>query len=409
MMQRRYNVLRVGGLNISASRFIDFLEKDEVNSLTIIDFEDRYKYITELRKSASFFRAYKVLEKLNFRTIKSSLRTKIILKLVKIKHIMPNVILREFLYRDILSFCNHEEFDFIWVGDNDFDGSNLLFYLFHKNLKNKPFIRSYKETRFIRNRLEKYMLENSNALILPDNGYLDFFKRLYSIELQNVHIADLDWRYSKLADFVKGIDVQKLSSIDGKPHVCILTGRALSDPSEERSGFRYYFVPIVRELVKRGIYVHLHALSVIPSQKYGNVYEQIARESQFFKIEKALELTAYSGDYQILKRYDAGILHNPVPLSARSLYEFQKINIPNRLYEYQMADVVPVSQRNVLPTVEKVIAQTNFGIIYDDYDDLSEKLKELIKGNYKNTIERQAIKDFRDFSDVLLQIVEKLV
>lgn len=108
-----------------------------------------------------------------------------------------------------------------------------------------------------------------------------------------------------------------------------------------------------------------------------------------------------------MKFIEAGILHSLVPSSITDLHEFQKINIPNRLYEYQIADVVPITPKQALPAVEKIIQQTDFGIIYGNYDDLTEKLKDLVKGNLNSTIQREKISDFGNFSDVFLKIVEE--
>lgn len=408
-MKKGYDILRIGGINVSSSRFIDVLEADEVNSLTIIDFESHSKYMKDLEKTINFFECQYLLKKLNIHWIKSGFLQKVFRYLsLKSGYSVPYRLLLKTFSPEILNTFNLGNYDLIWIGDNDFDESNLLFYLFHKATNKKvAFIRSYKETRFKRKWIEKYMLKNSDVLIFPHAGYLDFFHRLYSFHLKDVYTADIDWRYSKLIDFVKKMNFRKLSSMDGKPHVCLLTGRALSDPSERRSGFRYYFVPIVKELVRRGIYVHMHALKIVPSRKYGNVYEELARKTELFKIEKPLDLTVYSDGYQILKQYDAGILHSSVPSSMIDLYEFQKINIPNRLYEYQIADVVPITPKQALPAVEKIIEQTDFGIIYNDYDDLVDKLRELVSGNLKNTIEREKIKDFGDFSHTFLEIIRK--
>lgn len=408
-MKNGYNVLRIGGLNIAASRFLDFLRRDEIKYMTIVDFEQNSKYINDLYKTAEFFNCRHLLKKLNVQWIKTDFGQKVFRRLLRRFYLpTPYKFSFKMIALELMRVLNLNNYDLIWVGDNDFDDSNLLFYFSHKLIgKKKSFIRSYKETRFRKKWTEEYMLKNSGALIFPCSEYIDFFNELYSFRPRNVHIADIDWRYSKLIDFVKTIDSKKLSFFDGKPHVCLLTGRALSDPSEKRSGFRYYFVPIVKELVKRGIFVHMHTFGIVPSKKYGNVYEQIAKETELFRIEKPLDLTAYSGDYRILKQYDAGILHSLVPSSITDLHEFQKINIPNRLYEYQIADVVPITPKQALPAVEKIIQQTDFGIIYDNYDDLTEKLKDLVKGNLNSTIQREKISDFGNFSDIFLKIVEE--
>lgn len=407
-MEKRYRILRVGGINIATSRFLDFLSHNKVGKLIITDFAIRSYLIDDLYKTADFFGYQKLLEKLEFHWIRLNTIRRAYRKFFsRFGYLIPHELSLKILAPELWITLKGNDYDFVWVGDNDFDGSNFLFFLSHKLLKGeKHFIRTYKETRFIKKWDEEYMLNNSDALVFPHEGYIDFFRNLYSLKLDSVFFADIDWRYSKLIDFVKSIPVKKISATDGRPHVCLLTGRALCDHSEKRSGFRYYYVPLIKELVKRGICVHMHAFKIVPSKKYGNIYEEIAKQTELLKIEKPLHLTVYSGDYTILKRYDAGILHVHVPESVTDLHEFQKINIPNRFYEYQIADVVPIVQRGTLPAVEKIIQTTHFGIIYDDYDDLALKLKELVRGDLKKSLEREKINDFKNFTDTFFEVID---
>jgi hypothetical protein len=411
-MKEKFRILRVGGLNFSSSKFLDLLDHDLVEKLVIVDFEHKSYYIKDLYKTAEFFHKTNLLKKLEVHWIKLGFVKKVFFRTGStiLGRYIPNKIYSKIFINNFKAILNSNNYDFIWVGDNDFDLSNLIFYVLHKYIGGKkPFVRSYKETRFAKKWDEEYMLMHSDSLIFPNEKYVSFFEKLYSFKPKNIYIADLDWRYSRLIRFVKNLSVQKLSKIDGKPHVCLMTGRALCDTSEERSGFRYYFVPIINELVKRGIYVHLHTLKIVPSKKYGNVYEDIAKQTGLLKIEKPLDLSVYSNGYNILKRYDAGILHSPIPESVIPLYEFQQLNIPNRLYEYQIADVVPLLQKETLPAVEQIINETNFGITYNDYDDLAYKLNQLVKGDVKKSLELEKINDCSKFASVLLKSASNLL
>ncbi|MDD5014030.1 MAG: hypothetical protein PHW73_02865 [Atribacterota bacterium] len=68
-----------------------------------------------------------------------------------------------------------------------------------------------------------------------------------------------------------------------------------------------------------------------------------------------------------------------------------------------MTDVVPIVQKNTLKATEKLIQETNFGIIYNDYDELNVKLQELQKGNMQNNLRISKIKSFKDFITVFLE------
>lgn len=423
IMIRRFKVLRVGGLNFGSARFLDFLASDLVEKLVLIDYEGKDNLFQEIFDTARFFGKENLLNKLSIRKLKEP-KKKSLFRYARValyrmqNYILPPRRAVKILFSELdevvqMLLKAEPKFDILWIGDNDFDGSNLIFYYLHRILKGKAqfrFIRSYKETRFTHRIIERYMLTNCDRYIFPNEAYLDFFGRLYSIDLKNLSaFADLDWRYSGTVDWVKNLRVEKLSANDGKPHVCILAGAAYSEPLDKHTGPRYYYLPVIQELVKRKVYVHLHALRIIPSRDNRNAYAELAKCTNYFRIEKPLKLYAGSKDYEVLKRYDVGLLHVPVPKEATPLYEFQKINIPNRLYELQMCDVVPVVEEGVLPATEQIITRTNFGIIYKDYDDLSEKLFELVKGNVKNFIEREKINDFSDFTRIFVETVTKLL
>ena len=403
-------ILRIGGINPTSSRFLVLIELSEIEKIYFfIPFNEKNN-IEDLIETAHFFNEEYLLKKIEIHFIQPiSLLSKIIRKLAKLFKSEQGM---GFAYRNFIKeIKNKLDVDFIWIGDNDFDGSNDLFVALNSKIKNKiPYFRSYKETRFQKKWTEYYTLKFVDKLIFPSTSYIDFFKELYNLKLNKNLIADLDWRYSKVISWVKNLNVIKLSKYDNKPHVCILTGKALCSPKEKRSGFRYYFIPIIEELIKRDIVVHLHAMKIIKeNNSIENPYEKISRETGLLFIEKPLNLRVGSKDYEILKRYDAGILHPLIPENKISLQKFQLINIPNRLYEYQMANVLPLAQLKSTPEAEKIINKTNFGIIFSDFDDLSEKLFKLIRTNeFEKNIDFDKVKSFKDFSRILLsEYIEK--
>jgi len=401
-------ILRLGGFNLATSRFLDLIEKYDLERMIIFLDEKEAHYILDLYDTASFFGVGHLLKKLSIRKCSQlGALSKALRKAGKSVH---SRFLMRMAYLNLASQLKRcDSFDAVWIGDNDFDDSNDLFVATMPSFpKGIPIIRSYKETRFIKRWEEFVTLSTVGHVIFPSRTYLDFFKDLYGLNLDKTSFADLDWRYSRTIRWVKSIETEKLSEHDHRPHVCILTGRALPDPSELRSGHRYYFIPVIKELIERGIAVHLHAARIVTDYLGRNLYAEIARSSNHFHVEKPLKLTAGSDGYRILKRYDAGILHPRIPEGNRSLQRFQQINIPNRIYEYQIADVAPLVQAGTSKEVERVIADTNFGIIFRDYDDLSMKLFELVDGKIQNRLSTEKIRSYKDFADILIQAIKTM-
>lgn len=356
-----------------------------------------------IEKSAKFFNEEALLKKVDLKELSSS---GIIAKAAhRAKNIFGSRFFWRFAHPELVELVKNTKVDVIWIGDNVVDDSNTMFVVVKKTIANLlPIIRSYKETNFKKKWDEFFTIKNADYLIVPHSGYRDFFNRLYGIDLKNTAFADLDWRYSKLIDYVMKLKVQKLSQNDHTAHVCILTNVAHCDGK-----IRNNFLPLIKELIHRDMKVHLHAYRIIPSRKYGNLYEQLAKKSNRFYIEPPIDLSGNPQNYQILKRYDAGILHLNILDSIDPLAQFQQINIPNKLYEYQMAGVVPILESNSLPAAEKIIHETQFGIVYNNYDELRDRLYDLIKGNMNNALSRDKIKDYRSFASVFLNCFENLV
>jgi len=398
-------ILRLGGINLAASRFLDLLEQDEIEKLVIFVKESEIHHIKDIYNTARCFNEENILKKLEVKSYSDNgLLRKFIRKFGKITH---SKLIMDFIYLKLkrdLKYYN--DFDAVWFGDNDFDGSNELFVAVSEIFSGHiPIIRSYKETRFLKCWAEYFTLKNSDCCIFPLPSYVKFFSNLYGITFKHTLFADLDYRYSRTIQWVKGIKVKKLSNSDHIPHVCILTGRALSEPNERRSGERYYFIPMIEELLRRGIAVHLHALRIVPDRFGNNSYYKIAKNNKLLHVEKPLVLTAGSNDYVILKKYDAGILHPEVSKCNNALIKFQQINIPNRFYEYQIADTVPIVLAGAAKELERIISETNFGIIFNNYDDLANKLFDLLEGKINRTIEIKKIKSYKEFAKKLIQSI----
>lgn len=396
-------ILRIGYGGFPTSKFLDLLELDEIEKVRFVTYKGEEKLFEDLQSTAKFFgKEGLVKQKAVFNFVDRNLLKKVINRFNK-------KFSTDLFVSKIYNFKNFKDnYDFVWIGDNEFDGSNSLVKK-AKNFFKIPVYRSYKVSHFKVSKSEKNMLVYSDKLIFPHEEYLNFFSELYQLDLSNKsYFADLDWRYSKTIEWVKNLEVKKLSYFDNVPHVCILTGLAFWDPSDKVTGNRYYFIDIINDLIKIGAKVHLHAFKIMKDRKSklvdeNNPYLELAKTGKLI-IEKPLNLYAGSKDYSILKRYDAGILHPKMYEELKQtnypLYKFHQINIPNRFYEYEIADVVPLLEKNSANYMERLINQKGFGIIYSDLEDLKNKLWKLLDGPQEKF---SNIKTFEDFSKVLIQ------
>ena len=396
-------ILRMGYGGFPTSKFLDLLELDEIEKVSFVATKYEEKLFEDLHRAAKFFGKEDIVkQKADFNFLDLNLPKKLINRFNR-KFSTDLFVSKIYNFKDF-----KDNYDFVWIGDNDFDGSNSMIKK-AKNFFQKPVFRSYKETRFRESKSEKNMLVYSDKLIFPHEEYLNFFSELYQLDLSNKsYFADLDWRYSKTIEWVKNLEVKKLSYFDNTPHVVILTGVAFWDPSEKRSGNRYYYLDIINDLIKIGAKVHLHTFKIIKNRESkqideNNPYLELAKTGKLI-IEKPLNLYAGSKDYSILKRYDAGILHPKIYEELKQtnypLYKFQQINIPNRFYEYEITDVVPLLEKNSAYYMEQLINQKGFGIVYSDLEDLKNKLWKLLDGPQEKF---SNIKTFEDFSKVLIQ------
>ena len=386
------------------SKFLDLLEMKEVEKVTSVIFKDEKEALDDLYKTAAFFGKKELVnKKFEFKLLEKNLIDKVIYRL-------DRKFDKDFFLNFVYKFKKiGRDYDFIWVGDNDFDGSNLIVKKLKKYMK-LPIYRSYKETRFSYSKSEKNMLEKSDKLILPHELYINFFSELYDLDIKDKTVfADLDWRYSETISWVKNLEVKKLSYYDNTPHVCILCSVATwGDPLDKRWGNRVYYVDTIKDLINAGVYVHLLTLKIVRDTTSNfvtsdNPYTELAKTGKLI-IEKPLRLYAGSEAYYLLKRCDAGMLHpkltDDVMRTNYPLYAFEQINIPNRFYEYQIADVVPIIEKNSSYYMENLINKTNFGLIYSDLEDLKEKLWKLIEEPRKDC---KKINSFKDFSELLIK------
>lgn len=380
------NLLKLGGMNMQPERWLDALSVfDGVCFLTTYREEPEVpgiKYIKPYGRNV-------------FRSFLSIITS----KFNEIPFFEPFLDLLYMLFRkmaskDLLVLLKSNNYDEVHVSHNDFDDSAFLLVLLKPYLKKDVRItRAYKESRPVYKYLEKKAFQFSNRIVLNEPENIDFFTKKYGSDF-------FDGK-----DIVTGIDedvigvnyikkvkyAEKLSLQDGRPHIVILAGRVMSDSSDARSGSRLYYVPLIKSFLEKGFSVHLHTLKVVPDANGINQYEILEEKykGNFF-IEKPLSFNEndFVDSFYILSRYDFGILHNYIEGTSNS--EFDKYNIPHRYYEYLLAHVIPILQKNKTIVLERIFNETNSGFVYSSPEEI--KL---------NTYCNFSFKSFKDYIRVL--------
>lgn len=408
-------IFRVGSTSVSCSRYLDVLQSPDVERLVILSSDNR---LTEgIPNALGFAEAERELrDKLEVYSCSYPLLIRVIARVlghlqrqglgrVALFESLIDLILRNQSFGVLESVLERFHPDLIWSGSNDYDGSNLITWWIATQDLGIPIVRSYKEHRCRYLIDEENALLKSDALILPSQRNLRAFEKIYSTELEHkTFFADEDWRYSGLIDYVKKQEVENMSILDKEPHIVILSGVVTYGERDVRRGSRYNYLPIIEKLVEHRIHIHLHTKSVIESTQHpvtdpANPYARLDNTSRYFHIESPLDLEKDWSDYLVLKRYDAGLLHNY--RENESIARFTRMNVPNRLYEYQLAGVLPVVLKGTLLDVEDIIRDTGFGLIGSSYVEVAEMLLKLIANPHR----RPTMADppsFQDFLSVLL-------
>ena len=97
------------------------------------------------------------------------------------------------------------------------------------------------------------------------------------------------------------------------------------------------------------------------------------KEENFTLVKGPLQLHSID-DYLQFKDFDYGILHNYEENEV--VNNFNKINIPNRIFEYICMGIKPILIKDTLSEAEKLIYDLEFGIVLENYSHLFEMHKE---------------------------------
>jgi hypothetical protein len=352
-------LLKIGSLNMPKARWID--------TLSVFDKIYVFCFTREQEFRHDKFEYIKFNEK-NFIN-KNMLR--LINRIYKMKYLNVFTNISIFFLRlvnlQLLHYIESLNFDEVHSSYNDFDESNLLTVILKLQ---QPITRAQKETRAHYNHLERCCLMKAERIILNSSENVLFFQNKYRNVFLNKNIIidlDEDVKSETIIENVKLLP--KYSDADKKIHAVILSGRIFSDAKDVRSGGRLYYVPLIRALIQMDFIVHLHTRHIIPTNNGYNPYIEIEKMGRFH-IEDPLDFDNNPGEsYSILSRYDIGILH--AFISGTDVIKFDKVNIPFRYYDYQLAHVVPILKKGTNTVLEPIFLSRNNGIVYNDLNEIS--------------------------------------
>ena len=352
------DILKIGSLNIPATRWEDALDY----------FSKIYVFCNETEKELKNeniiyikFPSYKILNKLLYKVLNRTLQRN------KLDWISWTIIfVMRIINYNVLHEVKRRSYDIIHSSYNDFDESALLTALL--GLKGK-YSRAQKETRLSYSYLEKKCFIDAKKIILNAKENLDLYISKYGniFDGKEVQIGpDEDVRSKRILQNI--VYDKKYSEVDKKIHAVILAGRVLSTSTDKRSGGRLFYIPMIEELLRAGFVVHLHTGAIVEYEGK-NPYKELAENNSDFVIEEKLDfLNDTINAYKILSRYDVGVLH--AHIVDTEVTEFDKVNIPHRYYEYELAHVVPIEKRGGNILMEKK-AEERHALIYDELNDIS--------------------------------------
>ncbi|MCR4660962.1 MAG: hypothetical protein K5765_03045 [Clostridia bacterium] len=325
------NLLKIGMLNTPENRWKDSLSIfDNVTVLRV--FEE--KEVEGINVVSIKFKKLQWLVKVILNRTKK-------IRFLNFISVLLILVLRMLCYKKI-KIIKTIEYDEIHVSYNDFDESSLLFMLFKPYLKKDVRItRAYKEMRNNYDYLEKCSFLYADRIVFTTEDSKLFIENKYGNIFQNKDVVcglDEDYRLSSIINNVTY--AKKISDEDKKIHAVILAGRVLSNPFDKRSGSRLYYIDLIQELLSYGVVVHLQAKK-ITDYNGKNPYYDLEKSNDNFIIEHDIDFSSDAlKSYNTLSKYDVGILH--AHHNNKSSYEFDRINIPNRYYEYEISHVVPI-------------------------------------------------------------------
>lgn len=397
----KISVAHFGNFDVSANRYIDLFERENISKIKIFIEASKYHQIDDIFLGINLYKKQEIKDKLEIHIFDLTFVDKALSKLnflvnrFTLQLLRPVMFLR--LQLQVKKFLKPE--DKVWIGESDYDGHNLLHCCLENLFASNFVVKNYKETRFTKNYFEKKSFELSNALIFPHSYYRDFFERLYGSEIfssNTLFYSDQDQRSRYHHQIVNSLDTEKYSVKDGKIHIAIIVGQVACEACS-RSGDRYVIFNSILDLIHNGFVVHLFVKDVIKSRAQPvslseSIYHELERKNSNF-IMSFEPMVLGSRIYEDIVRCDFGYLHDDVDHKNLSLYEFQKINIPNRYYEYLVTGLIPISLKRSTFCYQNLLVE-EIGFVLKDLADLNLLTLYKPRPEYLN-----------DFPDVFLEAV----
>jgi hypothetical protein len=279
------------------------------------------------------------------------------------------------------------DYDLVWISYNDYNSSSFLSTLFIPFLSESKIVRLIKESRYEYSYYEEFSLLNSDILYFNSSYSREFFVNKYPrIEAKKFFLGiDEDFRSSDIIDFPQ---FEKISKNDSKFHIVILSGRVMSDDQDIRSGGRLYYIEIIKSLLDKGFCVHLIAKDIIPDKLGVNRYLELSNSHKNFIIEEPLDfINEPFSSYSSLSRFDFGLLH--AHKEGSTVSSFDKINIPNRIYDYRNSIVMPVVNDFHVDGLSSIFTNIDYVKLSNLYDFSREQLEDLLTDFKKSCEEKK--------------------
>lgn len=302
--------------------------------------------------------------------------------------------------RYLNNICKKHGVTHIHASYCDYDSCCLLAVVCRWLMPNMPLVFSYKEHRLKESNLERLAFKLASIVNVTTQYEKVYFESKYRFKSRCI-VFDID--------AMGLIHVKKF--IQSKPtsrrarDIAILSGR-VTDYIEKRSGSRYNYVEMVDRLCSRGLTVSLFT-NMIYEKSSG--YRILKDKYPNFEICRPLDFDGSPAEsYKLLGDFRYGILHNTKGENPSDVKEFFAHNIPNRLYRYITAGVIPVISEECTALVE---LNTSFqiGIIIHSADDLFEKTR---TGDLGDHIQAGVLRSaetytFRVFSEKVAEFLGK--
>ena len=255
---------------------------------------------------------------------------------------------------------------------NAHDGSTEITIEILESSIDIPIVRHYKEHPCTPTFEERQVLLETAAQIYINDESYTFFRDVYGCNASTAHIMDADM----IAERYMGDQVtSKLSQRDGAPHLLVAGGLSAQN---DRLDVRELCI----EMNRRHVHVHLYGYMVgrnADSSPIFNdsgtrqIYERMAEDYQYVHLHGYIKPSSFSS---VWSQYDAGFMHARVAPGSKEA-RFEQMNLPYRYTAYLAAGLPLVVFGKGQDAMERVVRQNGIGLVFSDYDDLAERLRDV--------------------------------